>query len=82
MHKNSVWLKGQSREFFDPRFFHQSIPLWSLIIKIIRDAPDIRPDNPPFFISGLWPVTTEFDLSHIRRIPATGHSRISANWKV
>jgi hypothetical protein len=22
-----------------------------------RDAPDIRPDNPAFFISGIWPDT-------------------------
>jgi hypothetical protein len=33
---------------------------------MIRDAPDIRPDNPAFFISGIRPDTgTVFDLLDI-----------------
>jgi hypothetical protein len=31
-----------------------------LLLKLIRDAPDIRPDNPAFFISGIRPDTRLF----------------------
>jgi hypothetical protein len=40
---------------------------------IIRDAPDIRPDNPAFFISGIQP-DTGFELPDIR--PDTKNCRI------